>query len=49
MEKKVLKLIIATVVIVGSNIAFVNYKFNELKESKGTKEIKEEKKTSKKK
>ena len=46
----VLATIIATVVIVGSNIAFVNYKFSQLKESKGTKEVKEEtKKTSKKK
>ena len=51
----VLATIIATVVIVGSNIAFVNYKFSKLKESKETKEVKEvkeekeTKKTSKKK
>jgi thiol-disulfide isomerase/thioredoxin len=45
----VLATIVATVVIVGTNIAFVNYKFNELKEAKETKETKEEKKTSKKK
>lgn len=49
----VLATIIATVVIVGSNIAFVNYKFSKLKESKGTKEtkevkeVKEEKETKK--
>ena len=42
----VLATIIATVVIVGTNIAFVNYKVNELKESK---ETKKEEKTSKKK
>ena len=49
----VLATIIATVVIVGANIAFVNYKFNSLKECKETKEevkeVKETKKTTKKK
>ena len=51
----VLTVIVATIIIVGTNIAFVNYKFNELKDSKETKETKKEvkevepKKTNKKK
>ena len=38
----VLATIVATIVIIGTNIAFVNYKFNELKDSKETKETKKE-------
>ena len=39
----VIATIIAVVVIVGSNIAFINYKFNELKENKPVRETKENK------
>ena len=38
----VIATIVAVVVIVGSNIAFINYKFSELKENNGVKETKEE-------
>lgn len=47
-KNMVLTAIVVTIVIVGTNIAFVNYKFNELKESKQVKEV-EPKKASKRK
>ena len=47
-KNMVLTAIVATIVIVGTNIAFVNYKFNELKEGNQVKEV-EPKKTSKRK
>lgn len=37
----VIATIIATIIIVGSNIAFINYKFNELKGNNNVKELKE--------